>query len=461
MPRRKEKTSSGSIQTSRRQPVENRKEPEDDDELPQEETAKRRQELFEQNFKIRKVTLLDSSYVTNLTSADFAIETASLIGLKRSGCMIIVFYIENEVSYRMLEILLSVAKYAPGNKYGAINLDAEKKVADSFDKLKNDPNNPLYYYSLIQLPMMMAYRGGFPQANYNGPRTTQAISEWVLTLACNSNYKETPQLFAGVQVDANRNLLLKLPGERYRPTNSGQFDSNRSMQDLENPYIRSATQKGESTSKALEIEREEEKQNLPVRSSDGTSSTAANDRSQGSTKREVPGRPSILQSRESVSSPRSTQASFARTRPSEIDEGSALRREPQVSPTRITEETAPRNRRGRPRQAGTRRLAPENQTEEIPAYAGSPTVTSKSGIEERPALRNFQNSPVRLSRQRYEEATSGNQRGGLGQAGIQRSVTRNQDEEILGNNSSASLTRRQRENYGTVGTSDRRRVNFE
>jgi hypothetical protein len=209
-------------------------------ELSEQEISNEGKKIYQQILKTKKITLVDSSSVENLTSSDFALDTKSYIGLKRDECVIVTFYIENIDSYNLLSVIVNVTRYAPGNIFAVLNLDSERKVADAFLKLKNDPNNPLFYYSLIQIPCIIVYRNGFPQANYNGPRTTQAISDWVLTLACNSTYKENIQLFSGVKVDPYDNFSTYLPHIRPVLNNSTQFDPTYSIQDNKNKnYISS------------------------------------------------------------------------------------------------------------------------------------------------------------------------------------------------------------------------------
>src|SRR3990167_4708134 len=69
-------------------------------------------------------------------------------------------------------------------------------------------DTPMRMFGLKQIPFILTYRGGMPQAYYNGDRSVQALSDWAMTLACNKNYTEVVQLGASVSVAPEDNVEM-------------------------------------------------------------------------------------------------------------------------------------------------------------------------------------------------------------------------------------------------------------
>ncbi len=131
--------------------------------------------------------------VKQFKDEDFTIESRELICLKFDDCIPVLFYNDNVESTNLAKVWTSMSSQMSGISFAAVHLGLEKKIAESFNKLNLDPNHPHYWARLQQIPFILVYRKGWPTAFYNGERSTQAISDWSLTLACRAEYHEHEQ----------------------------------------------------------------------------------------------------------------------------------------------------------------------------------------------------------------------------------------------------------------------------
>lgn len=165
---------------------------------------------------ITKRTVFNGDTVKMLTVADF--ESDNPIVLKYNDCILVLFYVENEESYQIMEIWASVAKQTAGPVFAAINMMSEKKLAQAFTRLKSDGSSPLHWAALRQYPYILVYRNKWPVAVYNGPRETQALIDYSLTLACQAGYYEIEQLGGSMQASDRKEMgpyqpYVNVPGE--------------------------------------------------------------------------------------------------------------------------------------------------------------------------------------------------------------------------------------------------------
>ena len=166
--------------------------------------------------------------VKQFRSSDFTLDSDSLICLKQKGCVLILFYIDNEESTDLCQIWADASSEASGPIFGACHMNLEQDVAQAFMTVKGDNNNPYSWAGLQQYPFILVYRNGIPQAFYNGERSVEPIINFSLILACTSSYKEQKQYFAGMQADDRFGMGLPRKMEKY-PSQSEEFkESNHS-----------------------------------------------------------------------------------------------------------------------------------------------------------------------------------------------------------------------------------------
>lgn len=139
--------------------------------------------------------------VKSLKEDDFSLAAKELVCLKYSNCILVLFYNNNRESGNMIKIWTQVAAQVAGPIFAACNLFTEKRVAEAFVDLNNHPNHPLYWAKMQQTPFILSYRGGWPQAFYNGARDVETIGDYALALACRSDYTEHEQLGYGQQAE--------------------------------------------------------------------------------------------------------------------------------------------------------------------------------------------------------------------------------------------------------------------
>lgn len=166
-------------------------------------------------------TLFAQDAVKQLNLGDFETTGRERILLKHHGCYLILFYGENTESLDLVKIWQMAAAQVAGPIFAAVNLMAERKLAEIFTSVRADPDSPLHWASLRGIPFILVYRNGWPVAAYNGERAVQPLIDYALTLACEANYREPVQLAAGMQAQSN----LEMPGfKQYEPrTDSTQF----------------------------------------------------------------------------------------------------------------------------------------------------------------------------------------------------------------------------------------------
>lgn len=148
-----------------------------------------------------RYTHIDSSNITNLKATHFALATDNKVAIVFSDFLVALFYVENQESMDMIEIFLLVAQQVAGVKFAACNLIVEKDVAGAFMELGSKPG-PSAQFSPRGYPFILAYRGGYPIAYYNGTRSVEDITSWVLTRAREPGYYEPKMLAASMQVEA-------------------------------------------------------------------------------------------------------------------------------------------------------------------------------------------------------------------------------------------------------------------
>jgi len=147
-------------------------------------------------------TMFAQQAVKLLSSNDFTLDAETLITLKYSDCILVLFYGNNKESRDLVEIWAAAAEQTVGPVFAACNLSVERQVASAFTKLQTR-DNPLHHFALKGLPFILVYNSGWPKAFYNGERAVSAIIDFALTLACQPGYREDISLFASLRPDAN------------------------------------------------------------------------------------------------------------------------------------------------------------------------------------------------------------------------------------------------------------------
>lgn len=148
-------------------------------------------------------TLFAQESVRQLQEKDFALDTREPIRLLFEDCILVLFYVENTESKNLAKIWATAASQVAGPNFAACNLITARRVAEAFNSLSGDTNHPLSWAALRQLPFIIVYRKGWPQAFYNGERVVGALIDYSLTLACNADYTEKVQRFASMEVQNN------------------------------------------------------------------------------------------------------------------------------------------------------------------------------------------------------------------------------------------------------------------
>lgn len=170
-----------------------------------------------------RYTHIDIGNVTNLKGTHFALASDNKIAIVFSDFIISLFYVENQESMDMIEIFLLVVQQVAGVKFAACNLILERDVATAFMELGSKPG-PSAQFSPRGYPFILAYRGGYPIAYYNGDRSVESITSWILTRARDPGYYEPRMLAASMQVEAP---YVMPPYDPYGVDKTGKFNPTR------------------------------------------------------------------------------------------------------------------------------------------------------------------------------------------------------------------------------------------
>ena len=144
-------------------------------------------ELYPADFWIGRVGSIDGSGVP------YATPTA----LKSRKCHIILFYDSVTLDPLLKEAWDGVSASISGPVIASVNCRNQREIMKAFFQTENDLDHPLGNFSihLDDLPQILVYRGGWPQAYYNGELSELAITNWIATLACKVGYKEQKGTF--------------------------------------------------------------------------------------------------------------------------------------------------------------------------------------------------------------------------------------------------------------------------
>lgn len=170
-------------------------------------------------------TLFAQDSVKQLHQSDFVnLESDTKINIIYKECILVLFYANNVESNNLINIWSVAAKNTVGPIFAACNLMIERKVAEAFTSL-NMQNGSLHWAALKTIPFILVYQNGWPIAFYNGERSVQSIIDYSLTLACKAEYHEPANIFAGMTIADNDNLLIKGITEYGIPSNPARKDS--------------------------------------------------------------------------------------------------------------------------------------------------------------------------------------------------------------------------------------------
>jgi len=118
---------------------------------------------MEDKSQIVKRTIVKSKHIEHIKDSDFE----SSVILKFKEPINICFYGEDNNSQHTLRSFVSAADNVEGMNFGVVNAHMSEKVINRFKSL-DDEDNPYYWAKFVQLPFILTYRSGFPQAFYNG-----------------------------------------------------------------------------------------------------------------------------------------------------------------------------------------------------------------------------------------------------------------------------------------------------
>lgn len=159
-----------------------------------------------------------------ITSDDFNLDSNEKISLKIKDCIIILFYIDNKESSDLLQIWLDVSSKNSGAVMGECNLNVNSKIQKAFLDIKGDCNHPFNWASIASYPFILTFRGGWPQAFYNGNRDSTNISNYILLEACTSCYTEKDDKFKGVTINIGENKEIQGRKIFKQPDTSSDFN---------------------------------------------------------------------------------------------------------------------------------------------------------------------------------------------------------------------------------------------
>lgn len=158
------------------------------------------EDVFTNSYELREKT------IKTLSADSFELDQKNMIELKKKDCIIVLFYIQNNESILLCDIFSKCASMVRGPKLGSVNMAREKKIAEAFVRIGEEQAHPYHWAKLKGYPFILVFRNGRPTSFYNGERSVPALSDYILTLACSSNYFEPFNMFGGAQYDNSFNI---------------------------------------------------------------------------------------------------------------------------------------------------------------------------------------------------------------------------------------------------------------
>lgn len=138
---------------------------------------------------------MDSLFVQQrirfLTSADFELNSSTILSLKDKSCCLVLFHDSSSTSVKLAQIWTSLVTKVMGPLFSVCDLMSQPQIVDAFNRVSQNKSNPLSWLSLKRVPLIVCYRDGFPVGVYNGIISETAIMKYASELVCSADYHET------------------------------------------------------------------------------------------------------------------------------------------------------------------------------------------------------------------------------------------------------------------------------
>tara|TARA_R110001632_G_scaffold200941_5_gene323674 strand:- start:698 stop:1393 length:696 start_codon:yes stop_codon:yes gene_type:complete len=146
--------------------------------------------------------------VRDLQNEDFALNTTDGITLYAKGCSVVLFYDQTKLSYELTGIWVDLAEIHSGVNFYGVDFNKRTQIMERFTQIRGSPNHWANRYTSRGVPFILVYREdepgiSYPQAFYNGELSTADLSNWIMTLACEAGYNESPFLREGINTEKN------------------------------------------------------------------------------------------------------------------------------------------------------------------------------------------------------------------------------------------------------------------
>lgn len=135
-------------------------------------------------------SLFSQLRVKILTSSDFNLESVEKLTLKDKNCALVLFHTSNDQSKFLADIWTKLSTTVPGTVFMSCDLMMQEAVSTAFSTVSQDSNNPLAWLNLKKVPLILEYRGGYPQAAYNGIVSESALINYATRMVCSSDHHD-------------------------------------------------------------------------------------------------------------------------------------------------------------------------------------------------------------------------------------------------------------------------------
>ena len=135
-------------------------------------------------------SLFSQLRVKILTSSDFNLDSPEKLTLKDKNCALVLFHTSNEKSKFLADIWTRLSTTVPGTVFMSCDLMMQESVATAFATVSQESNNPLSWLNLKKVPLILEYRGGYPQAAYNGAISESDLINYATRMVCSSDHHD-------------------------------------------------------------------------------------------------------------------------------------------------------------------------------------------------------------------------------------------------------------------------------
>lgn len=135
-------------------------------------------------------SLFSQLRVRILTSSDFELDSSEKLTMKDKSCALVLFHTADDKSKFLADVWTKLSTTVPGVVFMSCDLMMQESISTAFSEVSQNINSPLSWLNLKKVPLILEYRGGYPQAAYNGVISESALISYVTNMVCSADHRD-------------------------------------------------------------------------------------------------------------------------------------------------------------------------------------------------------------------------------------------------------------------------------